>query len=106
MNIGSMSKRVTIRSKTQISDGAGGWKDSWVEVATVWASVEPLSGNEFFKAQQLQYSISHKVTIRYKAGITPKMDILYHGREFDIQNVIDPKERHEQLVLLCQERLS
>jgi SPP1 family predicted phage head-tail adaptor len=35
--------------------------------------------------------------------LTPKHNILYDGRSFDIQSVINPQNRNKEIVLICSE---
>ncbi len=99
-----MNKRVKLQSPSRSSDEAGGATVTWTDVASIWAAIEPLTGKEpYVVAQQLQGQVSHKVTIRYRSGLTPGMRVLYDSRIFDVKSVIDPKERHSILILACEE---
>ena len=101
--IGKLRHRVTIQQLIRGDDGYGGTIETWQDVATVWAVIEPLRGNERYTAQQVQSELTHKVTIRYRAGIKPQMRLLYKGKTFEIEAVIDVEERHQWLELLCSE---
>lgn len=101
-----MDKRVTLQSVSRVSDGAGGWMETWADTATVWGHVAPLSGREATYAQSLAGEVSHKVTIRYRAGITPRQRVQYGDRVFEVSAVLDPDEKHEQLELYCTELLT
>ncbi|MDW7651312.1 MAG: phage head closure protein, partial [Bacillota bacterium] len=79
--------------------------EAWVDIGTVWASIEPLSGREFFAAQQVNAEVSTKITLRYKAGIKPEMRVLFAGRVFEILSVINLEEKNIQFVLMCKEVL-
>lgn len=103
MKPGNLRHRVTIQQLTRTDDGAGGYIETWTAVATVWADVYPLKGNERYEAQQVQANLSHRVTIRYRAGIVPSMRLQYGTRTLNIEAVIDPEERHRELVLMCSE---
>jgi len=46
--------RVIIQSFTAVSDGMGGWEEAWADLATVWARVEALKGEEYFAAAQMR----------------------------------------------------
>lgn len=105
MNIGALDHRVKLQTASRVTDSAGGWTVTWADTATVWASVEPVSGREPFVAQQLQGHVTHKVLIRYRSGITHDMRVLFGTRKFDVQAVINDKERNETLMLYCQEAL-
>ena len=50
MRAGSLRHRVTIQRYELVVDEYGGplRRESWKDVATVWASVEAVSGREFF----------------------------------------------------------
>ena len=103
MNAGQLRHRVTIQQLTRVEDEGGGYAEVWADVATVWAAIKPMRGNERYEAQQVQSTLTHKVTIRYRAGIKPQMRLLYGNRVFNIEAVIDIEERHRWLELLCSE---
>lgn len=103
MNAGKLRHRVTIQELVRTDDGYGGITETWQDVATVWAAVEPLRGNERYRAQQVQAELTHKVAMRYRVGVKPQMRLLYAGRVLEIEAVIDVEERHRWLELLCSE---
>ncbi len=98
-----LRREVTLQSPVEITDGAGGFSVSWSDVATVWADVRPLSGSEQWMARKLQSAITHRVTLRYRAGVTARMRILYGTRVFNIRTVINIDEANEFLELLAEE---
>lgn len=102
--IGKLRHRITFQQESLTPDGMGGSTKTWTSLGTVSAQVEPLSGKEFFQAQQIQSSVTHKVTMRYRANTIPSLRILFGTRTFDVNAVLDPEERHIQLILLCTER--
>lgn len=95
--------RVTIQELVTGQDEAGQPVDTWNDVATVWAAVEPLRGREYFAAAQVQAEVTTSIRIRYRKGIRPDMRVLYDGRLYNINAVIDPQERHRELQLMCKE---
>lgn len=103
MRPGNLRHRVTLQQLSRIDDGAGGYIETWIAVATVWADVYPLKGQELYQAQQVQANLSHRVTIRYRAGVEPSMRLQYGTRTLAIEAVIDPEERHRELILMCSE---
>lgn len=76
---------------------------NWDTVATVWAAVDPISGKEFYANEQAGTSLTHKVTIRYRAGVRPGQRFLLGARKLAIESVIDWQERHEHMLLMCRE---
>lgn len=100
---GRLNKRVILQTLTQTTDGGGGFTDSWADTATLWAGVEELTGSEGFEAQQTASTLSHRVTIRYRTGVTPQQRLKYGARVLKINAVINPGQLNERLELLCTE---
>ena len=76
-----------------------------MNVCTIWASVEPLKGREFFAAQKENAETTVRITIRYRSGISPDMRIKYGDKIYEINAIIDVEERHNELQIMCQEFL-
>ena len=110
MRIGRLRHRLTLQRRTSSENAFNEASTSYTTIATVWGAVEPISGREFFAAQQTQSEITHRVTLRYMPGITADDRILWMdgGRErlFDIKSPpIDRDERHRQIELMCVEHV-
>lgn len=103
---GRLDKRVTLQSATTARDGHGQPLETWSDIATVWAAIDPIRGREYFAAQQFAAETTHKVTIRHRSGISPKNRVLFGSRVFRIESVINPHERGERLELMCVEVLA
>lgn len=104
MNPGRLRNLVTLQAATRTDLEGGGWEEGPpVDVATIWAAIEPLEGSERLRAMQVSASLSHRIRIRYRDDVTAKNRIVYGARIFNITAVIDPNERHEELHLLAEE---
>ncbi|MBM4299281.1 MAG: head-tail adaptor protein, partial [Deltaproteobacteria bacterium] len=66
---GRLDKRVTLQSAVLVRDGHGQPIETWSNVATVWAAIEPIRGREFFAAKQFSAEVTHKLVIRYRSGV-------------------------------------
>lgn len=100
----SLRHSISIQQESRVADGGGGSTLSWTNVATgISAAIEPLRGGERLRAMQLEDSITHKVTIRYRAGVTAAMRILFGARVFNIRAVINPGERDRWLEIMAEE---
>lgn len=95
--IGQMRERVQITSQTQAIDAAGQITTTWTPVATTWARMRPLHAREVQLAGRDEGARGYKMTIRYRSDITTNSRILWRGRNFDVQGLLD---RTEQRVLL------
>ena len=103
---GRLNKRVTLQSASSARDGHGQPIGTWSDVATVWAAIEPIRGREYFAAQQVSAETTHRVTIRYRSGVSPQWRVAFGSRTFRIESVINPLERNERIELMCVEMLS
>jgi SPP1 family predicted phage head-tail adaptor len=102
---GKLRHSVTIQKLTGTLDAAGQEVQAWETYGVRWAAIEPLQGRELFSARQIHAEITTRITVRYLAGVTPKMRVLFGSRTFDIQEVINPEERNAELQLMCIERV-
>lgn len=105
MNIGKLRHRVTIQERTVEKDDVGQAIETWDTFDTVWASVEPLRGREYFAAAQANAQVTHKVTIRYLDGVLPTMRVLFGSRVLTIDAILNTEERNREMVLMCEEEV-
>jgi len=103
MKIGDLKHRITFQDSMKTPDGYKGSTESWTNFVTVWASVEPLSGREYFFSHQVKAEVTHRVKIRYRDDITVKMRIKFGARVLAVESILDIKERHEVLEIFCRE---
>lgn len=101
--IGEMRHRITFQREVKTPDGHKGFTVAWQDMVTCWASVEPLSGREYFYSHQIKAEVTHRVRIRYRVDITTKMRIKHRDRVLEIESILDKKERREELEILCRE---
>ena len=101
MNLGKMRYRITLQEPGINQDDYGNIIDDWRDVATVWADIVPVSGREYFGANQQNSETQYKIYIRYLAGITPKMRILHNDVEYQILAVLADK-RAGYTTIMCK----
>lgn len=101
--IADLRHRVTLQSNARADDGGGGGVAYWIDEGTVWARVAPLSGYQRLAAEQLQATVTHTITIRYRDAVYAGMHVKFGTRIFDVKAVIDGEERHRWLALMCEE---
>ena len=103
MRIGPLRHRVAIQTGTPSQDEYGGVTLTFSTVATVWASVEPMSGRELVSAQQQHAETSHRIRVRYTANVTQQSRIVWESRTFEVVSLIDNKEEKRMIELMCKE---
>lgn len=99
----ALKHRVTLQRISRAEDGQGGFTETWDDIATLWASIEPLKGYERMQAMQLKTPTTHRVRLRYRADVTTKDRLIYDGRAFDVAEAINEGEAKLWLRLSCVE---
>lgn len=104
INSGMLRHRITLQDYASSKDSMGAEVKSWNNYAEVWASVEPLSGKELYKAQQIHAETTTRIIIRYLNGVNTKMRAVFKDREYDILHILNKEERNTAMYLLCKDR--
>lgn len=103
MLTGKMRRMVTIRTNARAPDGMGGYTETPADIDNIPARIQPLEGNEKLRAMQTGMTAPHQFTLRYRSDIRGASTLVYDGRTFDIQSIVDPEEKHRELVILADE---
>ena len=103
IEIGDLRSRIAFEKEVKVSDGYKGFTVTWQTVCVVWASVDPLSGREYFYAHQVKAEVTHRVKIRYNEKVTAEMRIVYRTRILKIESIIDMEEKREFQEILAKE---
>lgn len=113
LTAGALRQRVTVETRTEVSDGHDGHTETWATVRSrIAAHVAPLIGRDLERARQVDPRVSHQVTVRYWRAYPTDLDggrarLVYHDlsdRTFEIVSPpIDVDERHIELQVLCRE---
>src|SRR5690242_4254750 len=74
----------------------------WSTVATVRASIEPVSGSEPWQGLAIRADTTHLVTTRYVPDVTPAMRLKFGTRTLQIQDVRNLEERSRYLVMTAK----
>jgi SPP1 family predicted phage head-tail adaptor len=99
---GRLRHRVTLQARVAGADEWGAPSTAWQDVATVWASVEPVSGREFFAGAQTQSAVTSKVIVRAGVAVTPAMRAVFCGRTLQVEAVLT-SSKGDMLTLMCAE---
>ena len=114
MRSGELNRRITLQQRSAAQDTSGQRLLVWIDVATVWAKIEPLSGRMVLAAQAVESSVTHQITIRYQAQFAnPKTmaamraTLVKDGitRYFNINAAHDENEHRHVLVMDAEEGL-
>ena len=100
---GQFRQEVALESASLAPDGMGGHTESWTEIATVFARIEPISAESRFGAGQTRETATHRLTLRYRDDVESGMRFTRGNREFEIMTVHDPDETRRYLVCRTRE---
>ncbi len=103
---GAFRHELVLETAQLVADGAGGHVKIWQETGTFLARVEPVSAQSRFGADQTLETITHRVTLRMRAGVAAGMRLRRRARIFDIVAVHDPDETGRYLICRVREDLS
>jgi len=72
--------------------------------ASTFADVQDLRGLELIRAQRIAAQVTHYVTIRYRDGMQANMQVVWEGRTFFIEAILDEyAPRKVWMALYCRE---
>lgn len=102
--VGELKHTIAIKSATPSRSATGGESQAWTTtVATCRAKIEPLRGEESLSAGIQDASVTHRVWIWYRSGITTKHRIYFGSRIFEILQATNFREESEWLEILAKE---
>lgn len=64
-----LNKRIELQRKTSVTDGMGGFTDTWNTYASVWAKKTTHRSDEAVQSMQMTGTAIHNYRIRYRSDI-------------------------------------
>ena len=112
INAGKYRHVVTFQRLKQANQNAYGEtsvndENNWEDFLTARVGIFPLSGRELLGLQgDVKLSeVSHRIVLRYMAGITSDMRIKFGNRIFEMTSPpVNSYERNDELLFFCKER--
>jgi SPP1 family predicted phage head-tail adaptor len=101
--IGALGRRLVLEQPVATPDGAGGMVIAFAPLATVWAEVRWISGDERFVAGRPEQAARHAITLRWRGDVTAGMRFVGDGAVFGIVSAGDPTGERRRLVCQCEE---
>lgn len=94
--------KITFLKLVQGYDDFGSPLSAWEPFKEVWASKEPLLGNEYFTALTIDTKVEVKFNMRYVDGITNDMRIQHGDEVYEILSAINVKGLNRELLCYCR----
>ena len=105
MRAGSLRHKITFQQLTVANDTWGHSAETWTDQVTTYAAIWTLRGTERMESMKLDNEITHKIRVRYKRDLNPKMRIKFGERYFNILSMVDPDERHIYYEMMVNEEI-
>jgi SPP1 family predicted phage head-tail adaptor len=102
---GSLSRELVLEKPEVTSDEAGELVESWVEIATIWAQIEPMGSGLRILGEQGMPEVTHRITLRMRSDIETAMRLRKGLRIFQILTMHDPDDSGRYLVCRVREEL-
>lgn len=108
MRVPRLARRLALQEARRLPDGAGGFRESWEEVAVLWAEARAVSGREHLSDEVNLARIAWRITVRgAPAGspLRPRPDqrLTDGARAFIILAVAEADPAGRFLTCFCRE---
>ena len=98
-NAGMLQTAVTFQRRVRVSDGAGGWSESWETIFATRAYMKGLSGYERFTSDRLNAETKDRAVIRYNSDLKPSDRAVIDGLAYNITYINDVERKHRWMIL-------
>lgn len=104
INAGRLKKHIGILRYVDVRNAAGSDVNQLKKIKTVYGEIRPVRGTEYTEYYKEQHDLSIKITIRFWEGLRPTDVLEYHGRQYQIQSIINPEQADYILEVMCVEK--
>jgi SPP1 family predicted phage head-tail adaptor len=105
INVGEFRHRVTIRQRTVARNpSTGAHTETWGDLATMWARVRSISGDQIDKDQDATITERYEILIRARTDIHAHHRVVWKSIEMEIDSVI-PSGMHESITKIMARRV-
>ena len=103
INPGKYRHKIHFLQRVKGRDDYGEPIDNWdVFKSGIWASKDPLLGNEYFNALTTNTKVEVKFNMRYVDGITNAMRIRHGDEIYEILSAVNVKSLNRELLCYCR----
>jgi SPP1 family predicted phage head-tail adaptor len=103
LSIGARRRRFVLEVPQDQPDGFGGVLTSYAAGPQLWGAIEPVGAAERIRAGREESVVTHRVCLRYRAGVTAAMRLTSGLRRFAIRAAEDPDGRRRDLLCHVEE---
>ncbi|GJE29503.1 head-tail adaptor protein [Methylobacterium organophilum] len=103
--IGARRRRFVLEQPVDTPDGFGGRIRRYEAGPVLWGAMQALGAETQIRGGRADRIGTHRIALRFRAGITPAMRLSAGPRRFAIRSAEDPDGRGCDLVCLVEEIL-
>lgn len=100
---GKMKHYIALQHWSETRTASGFATQTYTTYASVWSALRTLSGRERLSAQQVNATLTHEITIRYRDDVQADDRIVWGSRIFDIKDVRNVDEADVEIRMLAVE---
>jgi len=101
---GRFNRQLIIENEVETADGCGGYYSNYQATDTIWAHICPVGANVNSSADTNENRITHKITVRFRSGVSAGTRFVTGSRRFYVDTVHDPDESGRYLECHAVER--
>ena len=103
VDIGTLRHRVRLERPVSTRDDNRAPVTTWDHVATVWASIWPVRGREYWAAKSINAEVEVTIRVRYRGDIGPDWRLVYRDKVYAVLAVMNLRGEDAVLELQCKE---
>jgi SPP1 family predicted phage head-tail adaptor len=103
--ISDLNHRLTLQELTRVGDSGGGFTETWHNVTMhpiIYAEVTAISGAEQLRFHQMETTATHRIVLRYRGDLIPRMRLIRGDTAYNIMTVGDKNGDGRFLEVLAQ----
>ena len=101
MNPGKFRNKIEIQEFTESVNDNGYPVEDWTTKCFLWSDIKTVKGSEFITSSTEINADTYRFIIRYTKGLHAKMRVVFDGRAFDIQSVLNDDELHKTQTIIA-----
>ncbi|WGW02513.1 head-tail adaptor protein [Tropicibacter oceani] len=107
----TLSRRLTLERPERVSDGAGGYAETWSALGTLWGDVQAKPGRMANGETGMVSVTGYRITLRaapvgHSNRPQPGQRLRGQGRVFAINAVSEDAARPQYLICICEEEVT
>lgn len=100
---GQLRHKIEVQNEVETRDEIGASNTTYQTASKTFAEVREMSGKELEFARQQTPQATHKIKMRYMAGLTEQSRIIFGDNIFDVENVNNIEFRNKVMILTVTE---